>query len=323
MINRLLLGFPVLIMFAAGCGTTTVNTPANVQAVNGTSYGSSAPTAETLLALDRQATEAYFKGDAKHFEGMLNDEFVTLGRDKSRLSKAAAIKMIGGLKCDIKDGWKLDEPHVSAIDADTYILNYKGTFDGNCAVDGKTWKAQSPVRAATVWSRSGGKWTAAFHGENQIVDAAAPPKVGDKPEAQAKEDKDANLPGGAAPVEIPLSDDLVAVERSVWEAWKVMDGRRIEELTNKDLSFVDIFGNVFSTKAETSKVWTEHGCKVQSVNVSDGVQRELSQTVRTLTFTGNAEGSCYGQEMTGAIYGTSLYVRNGDTWKLAFTMNSL
>ena len=70
--------------------------------------------------------------------------------------------MIAGVKCDIKDGWKLDEPHVSTIDADTYVLSYKGTFDGTCTMDGKTEKAPSPIRAATVWVRSGDKWLAAF-----------------------------------------------------------------------------------------------------------------------------------------------------------------
>ncbi len=62
-------------------------------------------------------------------------------------------------------------PHMSKIDDDTYVLSYKGTWDGSCkALDGPPGKMPSPIRAATVFTRSGDKWQAAFHGENLIVD---------------------------------------------------------------------------------------------------------------------------------------------------------
>ena len=55
-----------------------------------------------------------------------------------QMDKAAVIRMIAGNKCDVKD-WKLEDPQMSKIDADTYVLSYKGTFDGSCtAPDGKS-----------------------------------------------------------------------------------------------------------------------------------------------------------------------------------------
>ncbi len=309
-----------VILGLAGCGAPGGNVP--VTNANTNKPGpSTARMAWALIALDRQATDAYFKGDAKFFEGLLSDNFVMVGPGGSRVDKAGAVQKIRSQKCDIKEGWKLEEPHLSAIDTDTYVLNYKGVFDGTCTVDGKTEKVASPVRGATVWVRTGDKWVAAFRGENPIVDlkASASPSA----PAPAKDDSVAPQSNTVVPADDPAADALMATEGSVWEAWKAADAAKLEELTNKDLSFVDIFGNVTSTKPDTIKLWSEHKCDVRSVSVSDGVQRPLSPTVSILTFKGTAEGTCYGQEMGGPIYGTSLYVKNGDTWKLAFTMNSL
>ncbi len=40
------------------------------------------------------------------------------------LDKAAVIKMIAGNKCEVKD-WKLEDPQMAKIDADTYVLATK------------------------------------------------------------------------------------------------------------------------------------------------------------------------------------------------------
>ena len=45
------------------------------------------PTAIALLALDRQAKEAYFRGDAAFVEGVLSEQFVMLGPGGARMDK--------------------------------------------------------------------------------------------------------------------------------------------------------------------------------------------------------------------------------------------
>jgi len=45
-------------------------------------------------------------------------------------------------------------------------------------------KMPSPVRAASLWVRSGDKWLAVYHGEVPIVDPKNPPKAA--PAAPAK-----------------------------------------------------------------------------------------------------------------------------------------
>ena len=49
---------------------------ANAESKTDGSKPANAPTVEALLALDRGANEAYIKGDAKFFAGLLSEQFV-------------------------------------------------------------------------------------------------------------------------------------------------------------------------------------------------------------------------------------------------------
>src|SRR2546423_13230862 len=161
--------------FFAACGGPAANTGSNNANTNTTKPVAAAPTADVLMALYKQANEAYVKGNSKFFEGMLSDKFVILTDDGQRMDKAATVKMIAGVKCDIKS-MDLTEPAMSMIDADTYALSYKASWNGTChGPDGKPMKVPSPVRAASIWIRSGDKWQAAFHGVNVIVNPKNPP----------------------------------------------------------------------------------------------------------------------------------------------------
>src|SRR6267378_128024 len=160
-------------LFAA-CGGPAANTGANNANTSTTKPVAAAPTAAALMALEKKANEAYVKGNSKFFEGMLSDKFVILGGGQ-RMDKAATVKMIASVKCDIKS-MDLTEPAMSMIDADTYALSYKATWDGTCnGPDGKPITVPSPIRSASIWVRSGDKWQAVFHGENLIVDLKNPP----------------------------------------------------------------------------------------------------------------------------------------------------
>ena len=175
-------------LFAA-CGGPAANTGANNANTNTNKPVAAAPTVDALMALDRQANEAYAKGDSKFFDEMLSDKFVILAGGGQRMDKATTVKMIAGVKCDIKS-MDLTEPAMSMIDADTYALSYKATWDGTCnGPDGKPMKVPSPVRSASIWVRSGDKWQAVFHGENLIVDpkASPPPPAPADQEGRAEE----------------------------------------------------------------------------------------------------------------------------------------
>lgn len=323
--------------FVAACGAPAANTGGNNANTNAnTNTGkpvAAAPTADALMALEKQANEAYAKGDSKFFEGMLSDKFVILGGGQ-RMDKAATVKMIAGVKCDIKS-MDLTEPAMSMIDADTYALSYKATWDGTCnGPDGTPMKVPSPIRSASIWVRSGDKWQAVFHGENLIVDPknpAAPAAPLEKPKKvePKKDDKTAANSNTASNTAAPAratpdanTDALVKVELALWEAWKEHDAKKLDALMAKDVSFVNIFGTYLATRADAMKDWTGAGCDVKSVSVTDGFASALSPTVEMLSHKGTADGTCGGQNIGGtAIWGVSIYVKDGDAWKFAFGMN--
>ncbi len=339
----------VAAVFFAACtppATNVSNAPSNTTSnANTAKPTSAAPTADALMALDKQANDAYFKSDSSFFEGFLSDKFV-MYQGGNRMDKATIIKMIGAGKCDVKPDYKLEDPQMATIDADTAVLSYKGTFDGTCnRPDGKPMKVPSPVRAATVWVRSGDKWLAVFHGETPIVDPMSPPKPAAKPaerdpKGEAKKEmpkkdemkKDekgaANSNSAANKSDAPAkaaadanTDALVKVELSGWEAWKAKDAKKLDDFTAKNASGVGAEGKWFGNHADLVKYWAEMPCEnVKNVSVTDGFASALSPTVEMLTLKGTADGTCYGQK-NGSNHALSIYIKEGDAWKLAFSFS--
>jgi len=307
------------------CGPAADNKPAaNNAAVANTNAAKPAPapaSMDALLALDKQANDAYFKSDSKFFDGFLNDKFVMVDGGK-RVDKATAVKMIGTNKCEMKE-LKLEEPQMATVDADTAVLIYKATYDGTCAgPDGKQMKVPSPTRAATVWVRSGDKWQPIFHGENAILDPKAPPAAKSGNKMAARDDKAAansnTAAAPAAPATSPNTDALVKAELAGWEAWKSKDAKKLEEVTAKNVAIVGGDGTAMTNKADIVKFWAEMPCEnVKNVSVTDGFATALSPTVEMLTFNGKADGTCFGQK-NGVQPSMSIYVKEGDAWKLAF-----
>jgi len=96
-------------VFFAACGAPADNPSvksANTEAANPIA---DPPTANALLALDRQANQAYFMGDAAFFESLLSDQFVMLGPGGARMDKVATTGMVAGVRCDVKAGWTLGQ----------------------------------------------------------------------------------------------------------------------------------------------------------------------------------------------------------------------
>ena len=104
--NLIQLRHLLLVLTAAGVFTACAAPAGNVPAKNANANSNAnsnanaakpvaaAPTAGALLALDKQANEAYIKGDGKFFESVLSDKLV-MQNGGSRLSKTDAVKVIG------------------------------------------------------------------------------------------------------------------------------------------------------------------------------------------------------------------------------------
>jgi Domain of unknown function (DUF4440) len=313
------LGVAALMLVACGTPEKSTDTTTNAGVAK---PATAAPTPVALLALEKQANAAYLKSDSKFFEGTLNDKFV-MREGGRQMDKAAVVKLIAGNKCNVKD-WKVEDPLMARIDGDTYLLSYRGTFDGSCAgPDGKLMKIPSPIRAATLWIRAGDTWRAAFHGQDPILDPKNPPSP-TKAAGQKESKKDDRAVATAKVAADQSIAAMMAVEKSVWEAWMAKDVAKLQELTTPELSFQNIFGVYFANKADTLKNWTSTYCDIKRVGVTDGEGTLLSPGIGILNRTGTAEGTCNGQKLPLVpIYGTSVFVKDGYSWKMAFSLNRL
>ena len=106
----------------------------------------------------------------------------------------------------------------------------------------------------------------------------------------------------------------------MWEAWKNHDAKGLSALMAEDISFINIFGTYLANKADALKNWSGTGCEVSSVGVTDAVPTMLSPAVGILTFKATADGTCFGQRV-GPVWGSSIYVKFGNTWKWTFGIN--
>ncbi|MFT4768071.1 MAG: hypothetical protein ACI8RN_001202 [Glaciecola sp.] len=283
------------------------------------------PTPEALASLDRQTIEAFLDGDADRYGQRLSDSFV-MHENGQRMGKTDAMSLVSGIKCQVEDRWELDQPTLMRITDAVYILSYVRNIDGACTFAGTSSVLPSPVRATTLWVLDSGRWLAGYHGENHIVDLAAPPFPQPPPLAnawRATEPAVVSLSNSLPLAAVPLTKELLAVETAVWETWRAHDASSLEELTAEEISFINIFGGHFANKSDTIENWTGPLCDVESFRLSDAHASLVTTTVGILTVKGTVNGACGGQDIGGQeLYATTIYVKQSDVWKWAFGFNS-
>lgn len=309
---------------------SNANKPANTNANSNANATASKPaaTADALMAMDKQAQEAYLKNDGAFFQTFLGDKFMMYEDNGKIATKAELVKSVGEGKCEAKSS-SFEEQKATMLDADTALLTYKATVDGSCGGH----KIPSPTRAASVYIRMGEKWTPVWHGETAIVampaktadtkadekaDRPEPPKVVSASPANSNSSAMANSnSNSAASSADPNVDAMIAVEKSGWEAWKARDAAKLNEFSAANVSYIDLFGNYAQTKADVVKSWTGSNCTITSTSVTDAKGMTISPTMGMIMFKGTGVGECEGMKIK-PIYGTSFYVKEGSAWKLVF-----
>jgi ketosteroid isomerase-like protein len=301
--------------------TTNANTNAN------TAPKAAAPTADSLLALDKPAWDAWKNKDGKYFETFLADNFVGFGEDGKRMNKAETIKSISEHKCEIKSH-SFSNPRMTSISNDVAAVTYTATVDGTC--DGK--KSPSTLTAVSVFARSGDSWKAVYHNDVATIEpppgaansnsnaANAPMASADKKEAPAPPpaaNSNAASSSNSSASGDALTDALMAMEKKGWDGWMKQDAATLQSVTTKDVTFVDITGKATHGQAEVVKGWTDGSCKVSSVDVTDGKGSMVADNVAILTFKGSAVGTC-GSIKLESLWGTTIAVKEGDTWRAAY-----
>jgi hypothetical protein len=266
------------------------------------------PAKAELITLEKNAYEAWKSRDAEFWAKFLSNEFVGWG-SLGRLDKTSAAKEYTGTACEI-NSYALSDEHVSTLDKDVELITYKATVDGACGVH----KLLTSSRAATVYVRDGAKWKIAFHAQAPIVD---PKESLAKPvELRQALDEDNSQPANHD----PRTGAMLAIEKVVWEAWRTQNVKKIADLTAGDISFINIFGSYFATKADALHDWSQPYCEVKNISITNAMGARLSPAIGILTFKAAAEGTCSGQKI-GPIWGSSIYVKDAEGWKWTFGIN--
>ena len=307
--------------FIAGCGGTVENKPATANTNTGvrdadvTKPAAAAPTKEALMTIEKSAWEAWKNKDTKFWDGFMSDKYIEAGPN-GKIDKAGAIKMMSEDKSEVKS-YSVSDDQMQMLGNDAALLTYKAQQD--YTDNGKPGPKE--VWAASVYVREGDKWKSVYHNEVAMADQNAPPAKTDKPASDVKPAKpapDAKSASDAKPAD-PATEALLAVEKKGWDAWKARDQKAIEPLLASDLTTIEASGRY--DRAGSLKLWFDTKCDIKSYSLTDPISEAITSDASILIFKASADGECGGQSIKPSR-STSVYVKDGDSWKLAFGINA-
>lgn len=312
--NRCLAGVLIAaVLVSVGCGgganssSDVASNAAIIEKVE--KVVAASPNRSLLVGLETKAIEAWKSGDMAFWDTFLDASYVGFNQGK-RLDKAGEIKLITDGKCEI-GSYSFSDESMVPIGNDAIVLTLKATSERKCG--GQT--LPSPVTASTLFVRSGDTWKAAYHNETAIIAPAAAKTA--KPAAPKKAEPTASEPQKTD----ALSEELFAIEKKVWEAWKSGNRTAMESLLTDDVSLVGSNGTVTIGKKAVVDAWILPKCDIKAAAPSEGIATEISPIVGILTFKGNATGTCEGQPLE-SFWGTSIFQKESGEWKIAFTFET-
>lgn len=293
----------------ARCGGNVLANNANANdTTERTASTSAGPMKVAVITLEKSVYEAWKSKDASFWVTFLSDKFVGRG-SFGKLVKASATKEYTGTDCEIKS-YALSDEQLRSRGKDAAIITYKVTVNSTCG--GQQLPTNS--RVAAIYVRDNGKWKRAFHARAAIVDPKGTlAKSLDRQHALNEDNAqptNRNARTGA----------MLAVEKSVREALRAHDAKRLADLTAREISFINIFGVHLTTKTDAMRDWSGTYCDVKSISLTNAAGTMLSPMVGILTFKARSDGTCYGQKV-GPVWGSSVYVKYGDVWKWTFGSN--
>ena len=260
-----------------------------------------APTKDALFALEKQGWEAWKNRDGKPFEELLSDKYVGLSTSDGRTDKAASIASIGKPNCKINN-YSFSDEQMHMVGSDMAVLTFKANQDYEC--DGK--KGPSSVWASSVYLREGDKWKSQLYVENPVItDPKAPPPPAKKGET-------------AAPASTPdaLTEALMAVEKSAWEAWKTRDAKGVEGAMAKNFMYVS--GSGVRDRAAALKGWAEPKCEGLGYTFLEPRSVQITPDIGLVTYKADATGKCDGVAIAPTMWVASYSIKADGAWKNVF-----
>jgi hypothetical protein len=121
---------------------------------------------------------------------------------------------------------------------------------------------------------------------------------------------------GIAVAADPMDAELVAIEKSLWQAWADADPAAFEKhLADETVNMTP--GGVTIGKADMLKEIADAGCKVNGFSFGEFTVLRPAQNVALLLYSAEQDAVCDGQALPARVNATSVYVKDGNTWKAA------
>ncbi len=116
-----------------------------------------------------------------------------------------------------------------------------------------------------------------------------------------------------------LEAQIIALEKTGWQAWKNRDTAWYRANTTED--FLQVFGDGINTKAKVIQL-TATECDVKSFSLAGFTFVQLSENVALLSYIATQSAICGGKANTPKVRVAVNYVKRGSKWLEAFYMET-
>jgi len=118
---------------------------------------------DQLEKMERQAWDAFGRGDGKFFEGFYSSD-ATQVDPNGIMTRKEAIAAISTKPCELKN-YSINNFKVTMLNASTVFVTYAATQDATCGGQ----KVPEKLVALSVYVKRNGKWQGALHQESYPI----------------------------------------------------------------------------------------------------------------------------------------------------------
>jgi uncharacterized protein (TIGR02246 family) len=114
----------------------------------------------------------------------------------------------------------------------------------------------------------------------------------------------------------PVEEEVVALEKRAYEAWKHKDKRFFEEHMAEDGQYLDANGG--GGKAQYVRAIIDNDCTVNGYALDKPKVTLLGRDAALLTYRYTYDIVCGGKPEAGPLWASTVYVKRGGKWLIAF-----
>ncbi len=114
-----------------------------------------------------------------------------------------------------------------------------------------------------------------------------------------------------------LKEQIIALEKSGWQAWKNNNAEWFK--INTTDNFLSVSSDGISNKAQVVKS-AATDCKVKTVSIADFTFAVLNKETVVLTYIATQDGVCGNSKLATKVRSSATYIKQGGKWLEAFYM---